>query len=156
MTFPSTSGTVQQDCAIAWNRARAVAGVIKDRATSLKGFSAAGTLTSSQVLDFGTFLADARAVLAQCAGVQGIAAYAQAQINDNTINIATEFLAMTGAADNVAAWLIANFPKTATTNELRAKTWSPDNSGRTVDVVFTAANTAGLRTNLDALIATIN
>lgn len=156
MTFPSRSGSVQDDCERAWGRARDLASQMKLATQDIKTVSLAGTMTSSQVLDYATKLAEIKASLQACAAVQGIQAYAQAQINDNTINVATEFNAMIAALDNVTSWLLANFPKTPTTNELRAKLFAGDNSGRTTDVVFSAAATSGFRTQLDALLATIN
>jgi hypothetical protein len=156
MTFPSRSGTVQDDCERAWGLARDLASQLKLATNDIKTVSLAGTMTSSQVLTFATRIAEIKVALLACASVVGIQTYAQAQINDNTINVATEFNAMVAAIDNVTSWLLTNFPKTPGTNELRAKLFSGDSSGRTVDVVFSAGATSGFRTQLDALLATIN
>lgn len=156
MAFPSRSGTVQDDCERAWRRARDLADQLKSETQFVRSASLAGTMTSTQALNYATRLADIKIGLQACAAVVGIQAYAQAQINDNTINVATEFNAMVAALDNVTSWLTVNFPKTSVTNELRAKLFSGDNSGRTVDVVFTSTSTSGFRTQLDALISTIN
>jgi hypothetical protein len=52
------------------------------------------------------------------------------------------------------AWVVTNFPKTATTNELRERTIGAD--GRTTSVMFAPATLATFRTVLDSLIATID
>lgn len=157
MAFPSSLGSVQEDLSRAWERARDVSGDVKQKAQGIRAKSAAGTMTSSDVLDFNTYLADKKLQFNAISALGApLAAYAQAQINNNAINIATEFTNMVAALDGVVAWTIANFPKTATTNELRARTFAVDNSGRTVDVVFTAVDTATYRTQLDALISAIN
>jgi hypothetical protein len=157
MAFPSSLGTAQENLNTAWDRARSFAGEVKRRAQDLRAKSAAGTMASGDVLDYTTFLADMKLEFNAIAALGSpLAAYAQAQLNDNTINIGTEFTNMVAALDNVVSWVVTNFPKTSGTNELRAQTFAPDNSGRTVDVVFSAASTSTFRTQLDALIAAIN
>jgi len=157
MAFPSNLGVVQEDLSRAWERARDVSGDVKQKAQAIRAKSAAGIMTSSDVLDFNTYLADTKLQFNAISALGApLASYAQAQINNNTINIATEFANMVAALDSVVAWVIANFPKTATTNELRAKTFTGDGSGRTVDVVFLAVDTASFRTQVDALIAAIS
>lgn len=150
MTFP-TRMTARE----AWDRAENFAKLVKSDTIQLRGASAAGTMTSGQALAYAVRLFNYKNEFNTLKNVPGVQAYAQAAINDNTINVATEFNNMVAAMDAVTSWLITNFPKTATTNELRAVTWNADNSGRTVDIVFTAAATSGFRTVLDALIATI-
>ena len=157
MAFPSDTGTTQEDLDTAWKRSRSIASQVKQRATDIRTKSLAGIMTSSDVLDFTTYLADQKLQFNAISALGApLAAYAQAQINNNTINIATEFANMVSALDGVVSWVLTNFPKTPTTNELRAVTFAVDNSGRTVNVVFTAGATSGLRTQLDALIAAIN
>lgn len=157
MSFPSSAGTRQDSLSLAWTSARSVAATIKDRATSLNTASLAGPVGSSAILDFATYLADAKANLQRAASTGGIAAYAQAQINDNTINIATEFSNMMTAIDGITSWIITNFPKdTVSGTFLLAKQFAGDNSGRTTDRTFTTAQLAGLRTALNTLIAAID
>jgi len=157
MAFPSDTGSATEDLAAAWARARSIAASIKLRTQSIRDQSLLNTLNSTQILDYSTFLADMRLALAAVAALGApLAAYAQAQLNDNAINISTEFSNMVSAVDGVAQWIVTNFPKTPGTNELRAKVFLGDNSGRTVDVVFSSASLGPFRTALDALLGTIN
>ena len=155
MSFPSATGTVQDSLAQAWATARSTASSIKSRAQALSTQAAAGNIGSSAILDFATYLADARLVLVKASQTGGIAAYAQAQINDNTLNVAAEFTAMMDGIDGTIAWVVANFPKDGS-GFLLARQFQAGGTGRTVDRQFTPAQTASLRTTLDALIATIN
>lgn len=150
MTFP-TRMTARE----AWDRAQTLAKILRSDAIAVRGASAAGTMTSGQALDLAIRLYGYKTEFNTLKNVAGVQAYAQSILNDNTINVATEYTNMIAAMDNVTSWLVTNFPKTATTNELRAVTWNADNSGRTVDVVFSASATATFRTALDGLTATI-
>jgi hypothetical protein len=153
MAFPSDLGTKSDDLTRAWARARSFAGAIKRDATNLKTLAAAGTAGASDILAFSVRLADAKAELAKSAAVPGIAAYAQEQINDPTLNVEAAFADMATAIDGCIAWIVANFPKDVG-GFLLAQTIAAD--GRPADRVFTAAGTATLRTQLDALITTID
>jgi hypothetical protein len=114
-------------------------------------------MTSTDVLEYVRQNYDAWIALGTLASISGMAEYAKAQVADPTIDIPGDFTAMRNAMVGVTNWVLANFPKTPTTNELRAYTFNPDNSGRLVDVIFNVpANTAPLRTALDTLIASIN
>ena len=155
VAFPSTSGSRQENVASAWERARSTAGAIKSRAQQLNAAAMAGNISSSLILGFATYLADARLAMQSAASVQGIAAYAQAQINDPTFDIVTSYNDLVTTIDATIAWVIANFPKDAS-GYLLATQFNANNSGRTVDRQFTPAQTAGLRTTLDTLIAAIN
>lgn len=152
MAFPSTAGSIPQTLSVAWETARAVAGTIKLQTQSLRTQSAQGNVGASQILNHLTFLADQKVRLQAIAALPGIAAYAQEQVNDPTLNVATEFNAMVAAMDGVRDWVIANFP--ASGGFLQAQSFQAD--GRTVDRQFSTATLATYRTQLDALIATIN
>jgi hypothetical protein len=155
MAFPSSTGTVQDSLAQAWATARNTASSIKGRAQALSTQAAAGSIGSSAILDFATYLADAKIALTKAAQTGGIAAYAQAQINDPNIDIAAEFTAMMGAIDTTTAWVVDNFPKDGS-GFLLARSFQAGSTGRTVDRQFTPAQTATLRTALDALADAIN
>ncbi len=154
MTFPSNSGTRQDNLDVAWNTARATAGNIKTRTTALRTMLNSNT-GSSAILTYATFLADARLILQKVATTPGIAAYAQQQINDGSINIAAEFTAMVSALDAVVSWIVTNFPKDGS-GFLLATQFDGANNGRTTDRQFTTVQTAGLRPALDNLLATID
>lgn len=153
MAFPSSNGSVQVSLAEAWADARAAAANVKSRAQQASSLSAAGTLTGDAALSLSTFLADSKVQLQRDAAVSGIAAYAQSQVGDPALNVATEFSNLLAALDAVVAWVVANFPKDGT-GRLLHQTLSA--AGRPTSAPFTAAQTAGLRTALDSLIAAIN
>lgn len=155
--FPTDQGTAPVSLDDAFRSMRKLAGVVKVETFSLRQRSAAGTMTSGDVLNYATILDDMRIQLTALATLgQPLASYAQSLLNDNSVNIVTEYNSMLTAMNGVTSWIVTNFPKTPTTNELRAKVFAPENNGRTVDVVFTAGATANLRTTLDALLATLN
>jgi len=153
--FPSSTGSRQLDLSIAWSSARAIAAQVKNQASSLRTSSAAGNVASGLILSVTNGLADAKAALNRSAACVGIAAYAQAQIADGTVDVAATFTAMLSAIDGVTSWVVTNFPKDGTGTLLATK-FNADNSGHTQDQQFTSAQTAGLRTALDALIAAID
>jgi hypothetical protein len=145
MAFPSSNGSVQISLAEAWGDARAAAANVKSRAQQASAASTAGTLTGDQALQLSTFLADAKVQLQRDA--------AQSQVGDPALNVATEFSGMLTALDAVVAWVVANFPKDASGRLLHQTLTA---AGRPVTAPFTAAQTAGLRTALDGLSASIN
>lgn len=153
MSFPSNTGTKQDDLAGAWAIARGIAAEVKTRSVLLRSTSLAGPISAWSIIDYATFLADAKVAFARCSSLSGINAYAQAQIGDATINVATEFSNMVSQLNATVAWIIANFPKDGG-GFLLAATWLAD--GRITYRTLTTAQTAGLRTALDALIATID
>jgi hypothetical protein len=149
MAFPS-----QTDAATAWQVIRSTAAEIKARSTSLNALSLAGSVGASVLLDYLDWLLDRRADLAAYASTPGLAAYAQGQVNNPSLNITTEFTAMTGAIDDLRTWMTTNFPQNGTgTAYLQAHTF--DANGRKVDRLFSTAALATFRTNLQAVIATI-
>jgi hypothetical protein len=127
MAFPSSSGTVKGNLSGAWDMARDIAGHIKMRAVNLRSASVAGAITSDTMLVYIANLAEWR----------------------------TSLIAISQLPGMVVSWVVTNFPKDGS-GFLLAKTFNADNSGRTVDRTFSAAQTAGLRTVLDTLIAAIN
>lgn len=156
MAFPSSNGTQGFTVAQALQLAQGVASIIKSQASNLSAQCAAGPVQASVILNLLTVLADAKLNLTKCAAVPGLATYAQAQTGD--ANIATEFTAMSSALDAVTQWVIANFPtgSDGTGTYLLVTQFTPDNTGRTQQRTFTTVQTAGLKTVLDALVATIN
>jgi hypothetical protein len=152
MAFPSNTGTVQQSLSEAWNRARQTATSIKSRSQGLRTKSEV-SLSSGDILLYSASMANAKVTLQALAAVEGLAAYAQEQVDDNTINIVVEFNAMMAQIDATIAWVITNFPKDGS-GFLLAQSLTA--AGRTQDRSFNPAQTASLRTALDALIATIN
>jgi hypothetical protein len=155
MAFPATGTTSADNLSDVWTFARAMAAQVRSRASTLSTMAAGSSTSASYVLDSATFFADGKAALLKASQVGGIGAYAQAQINDATVNVSTEFNSMMTAIDNVVAAIIANFPKDAQ-GRLLFLTWTADNSGRQTSSAFTAAQMAPVKTALDALVATIS
>ena len=131
---------------------------VRSRATQLKRLAsdastqmAAGNVSGNLVRQILDACITAKAEFAAAAQIQGLADYAQAQEGDPNYNVAAEFNAMTGAIDNVLAWIIANVPTNG--GYVQMEQWST--SGVTTRA-FTTAQTAGLRTVLDAFAATVS
>jgi hypothetical protein len=153
MAFPGAGGLVQDNLDEAWGLARALARDVKVTAQGVRNDSASGILKTSQIFQLTTLLADAKDRLNVIKAMTGMGPYAQEQVGDSGINIATEFNSMISAMDSVVSWVSTNFPKDGS-NFLLGWTMSP--AGRLVDRVFSAAATAGFRTELDALTSSIS
>ena len=113
----------------------------------------AGTVTANQVFQIVDNLRSPLQIFAQVAAIPGIAAYAQAQFNDATYDVATEFTNMVNTINAVVNWVVTNFPKD-TGGFAQAYTLTADGS-RTA-TVFTPAQTAGLTAAINAVIASIS
>jgi hypothetical protein len=107
------------------------------------------------VLDFATFLADAKAALNKASQVGGIGAYAQAQINDATVNVATEFNSMMSAIDNDCRHH-RQLPQGRVGAPPVPHVHGGQQRAQHVLERFTAAQMAPVKTALDALVATIS
>lgn len=153
MSFPSDGGTLKFGLSEAWQGIRRAASQIKQSATTLRDSSAAGSVASRAILNFVNLLRDKRVEMAAFAAVPGLAAYAQEQVDDPTLDIAAEYTAMVAAVDATITWVVDNFPKDAN-GWLLARTLTAQ--GQLQDRMFTTVALANLRTELDALIATID
>lgn len=150
MAFPSSSGTKAETLESAWSGARSSATKVKQMAGALKSASLAGPVPAQQILDFLAQLATQYDRLTVCAAVPGIGAYAANQVAG--FDSATEFNAVLAAIDGVRNWMIANFP--ASGGYILQRQF--DVAGRTTDRTFSTASLAGLRTQLDTLLAAID
>ena len=146
MAFPASTATLSEG----WINACRMALAMKRQAQEDRARMAAGPVPASLVLDMEPRLRDTKASLQQVAAIPGIAEYAQQQANNPALNVATEFTAMLNALDNVVAWIRTNYP--VHNGYLLSQTFGA--TGRQ-DRTFSAAETAGLRTVLDALIASV-
>jgi len=151
MAFPSEGGSTQS-LADLWRLVRGQAAAVKSRAQALRNASAVGNISTWQILDLTTLLADAKVRFQQAAAVSGLGAYAQAQIGNPALDVAAEFNAMLAQIDATVLWVQTNLPNDGT--YLLAVTLGTD--GRYAWRTFSSATTADLRTQLDALIATID
>jgi hypothetical protein len=155
MAFPSTSGSVQQNLSEVWSLTRSYVNTIKVRTQNLRNSSAIANVNAVTILEYATALADLKAQLQTIVTAPGLAAYAQEQINNNTINIVTEYNNMITTVDTTITWILTNLPKDGS-GYLLITQFAPENNGRTISRQFTPAETAGLRTVLDGLLATID
>lgn len=149
MAFPSGKNqlTLRQAFDVSRDKSRS----IKQGAIDIRSKSLAGTLTRKEVMEFPTSLADAIDDWNTALALPGIGQYARDQIDDQTINLGAEFTAMVNTATGVRAWIITNFPNSG--GFLLERSF--DVNGRMVLGTLTAGQTAGLRTELDLLIAAI-
>lgn len=136
----------------AYDEAKSTAASVKRLCTDTKAAALAGPISANVIRQLLDKLISAKAKFAEITAIPGIAAYAEAQEGDSAYDVSAEFTAMTSEVDGILNWVIANIP-TGTGGFVLTETWST--SGVSVRT-FSTAQTAGLRTELDALIATID
>jgi hypothetical protein len=151
MAFPSSSGSKADDLANAWGGVRSNAAHIKVYSQDLRSASAAGPIQAATIVLYADQLASAKAAFDRYTAVPGLAAYAREQVNDPALDIVAEYQTMAAQLVAVRDWIIANFPKDASGYLLYHQF---DAAGKIVQRTLSSAQTAGLRTQLDALIAT--
>ena len=147
MPFPASNGVLSD----VLEQVSRFALAMKRQVEATRARMAAGSVGSSEIIDLDIRLRGWRAEIVKAASTPGIAAYAQAQLGNAQLDVVAEFNGMVAAIDSVTAWIRANFPRDAN-GFLLERTWG--DSGP-VDRQFTSAQTAQLRTQLDALIATV-
>lgn len=148
MPFPASAQTQADALAMA----RRTATTLKSYAQKVRDVMVANTVSANQVENVMGEFKSAIEVWDAAKAVPGIAAYAQAQYDDATLDIAAEFTAMLTAAQAVRDWVIANVPTDASGWVLLHKY---EIDGAITVRQFTPAQTAGLRTALDSFIVTI-
>ena len=120
---------------------------------SLYGRSLGGNITAYAItIDLLPKLRAAYTVFLEAETVNGIAAYAQEQLGSPELDVVQEFAATKAAIEGVIAWVAANLPKDDD-GYLLIETMGPD--GSLSPRTFTPAQTAGLRTVLQAVMDTI-
>ena len=147
MAFPSFDSLAK-----AWLDALTLARTLKGQAQILRDTSAAGNIGFTLIERFFEFIVAANARFEQLKAVPGIAQYAKDQVDNQLIDIVAEFNAMQTAIVDVITWVTTNIPKDGSGYLLVRQI---DVGNNIVDRQFTPAQSAGLRTQLDALLATI-
>lgn len=150
MAFPSSNS---DDLASAWSAIRNSAAVVKRDSQTLHDRSAAGNIEAALILRYVESLANHNDAFARYTAVPGLAAYVREQVNNPAIDIVAEYNTMLAQINATKNWIAANFPKDGS-GYLLYHTLGAD--GRIVQRTLTPAQTAGLRTQLTALIATID
>jgi len=145
MAFP----TSREMLATGLSRAQSQASSIKRIAQNNRDRMAAGPITAGGVLSLLDNLSGALATFQGVAGLAGIAAYAQDQLGQD---VAPDFSAMIAEVTACRDWIVSALPKDGD-GYLLLETM--DAQGSRTERTFSTAATAGLRTALDALIATI-
>lgn len=125
---------------------------VKSEAVQMKASSVAGPVGANQVIDYVGQLAGHKEQLLLLASTPGLAAYAQSQYAAPGLDIAAEFAATIAQIDATRLWITTNLPTSG--GYLLEKSF--DGNGRSILRAFTPAELAGFRTQLDALIATID
>lgn len=125
---------------------------VKGLTSAINTAATAGFISSSSIFAYYARLKAERNRLNTLQSKPGLAAYAQSQYNNGALNIAAEFTLMFNAIDATLAWIETNLPKDGN-GFLLISTLGTNGP---VDRQFSQAETAGFRTQLAALLATIN
>lgn len=139
----------------------AVSEAYRDSVTTIKSIKAAaqsvitrsntGTMKANAVIELSKFFADSLDKLNIAKATLGIADYARAQHSDQSLDIVVEYNAVVNEVQLTIDWIFANFPTAG--GYVQRETLGAD--GRITQRVLSAAQTSGLRTQLTALLATI-
>jgi hypothetical protein len=151
VAFPSSSGSADLDTA--WSILRSQATRIKNEAANLRNLAAAGPLAAVLVVDLCQLLSSARTSILTASQTSGLEAYARTQINNPSLDLVAAYNAMSAQVTATIDWIRANFPKD---DDDYLLVLSIDVDGVKVWRTFTPEETAGLRTVLDSLVATID
>ena len=120
---------------------------VKRDAAALRSDSGSQATPFVRIQDFYRSLQARRADMTARAATPGLAAYAKDQENDQSYDVVAEFNVMRAAIVATEDWIVINMPATIAV------------SSSTSDIVladFSPGAMAGLRTQLDALIAAID
>ncbi len=149
MAFPATTLTSQQ----AWDRIRRQALDIRDIVQALRNDSAAGNTERRRYVFTQRRLQIAIDEWDALSTTPGLQAYARDQLDDQTLNLATEFTQMRAAAIALRDWIFANVPTHAGTGAQLLTAYSVDGLG--TELTFNTGQTGQFRTEADTFLATI-
>ena len=153
MAYPASTKTLQT-----WVQdVDRQASLLKQAAQQQHALSLAGTLNTDFVRRFYDLLKQTHVFFTTAAAVDGIGAYVTAEKQGIVANPVAEFQAMQAAVAATISWLNTNVPQGSFggNNYKLGWTFPADNTTPSAPLTFTAAQTAGYRTELSALIATI-
>lgn len=151
MTFPSSNNTTS--LATILSTMQALAGQTKSQAQSAHATMAAQSVDTNfifQTLDRLNWLITTFNAWVSTAGLD---AYAAENLPGYSGTLTVDTAAVVSAAQTCIDWVVANFPKDSTNTYILAESVSAD--GTRVLRQFTPTQTAGFRTTIQALIATI-
>ena len=153
MSFPTNTGTRKTGPAQAWESIKGTFGQVKVNTANLRNDSAAGDIAADRVTRYVAMLSDSLDNLAAAVSVPGLLAYAQEQLNDPAFQVVTEYTAARNEMTACRDWIVANFPADGGGYLLYH---SFGVGGRITVRTFAPAVLAGLRTQLDLLLATLD
>lgn len=146
------SGASQLTLEQALTNTRTKERLVRQTVVDIRDASLAGDISRNKIMLLPTTIADALDVWNAAAAVTGISQYTKDQVADQALNVVTQFNTMVAEATSVRNWIIANFPANA--GFLLERSF--DANGRMVLGTLSTAQTAGLRTELNKLIAAID
>ena len=151
--FPTQTGSIPLTLDEGLAAARNIATQLKNNLTNswLPGAQSSG-LSALAVLGIPQMLVSWMATLNVAAALNGMAAYAQAQLNNDT-NIVTQFNGMITAMQGVVSWIDTNFP--AANGYLTYAQLNPT-TGAITYTTFTPSQLTGLVTALQTLQAALD
>jgi hypothetical protein len=134
---------------------KALAGQIKQSSIDVRDASAAGPLGLQVVQQYVDNLATSKEQLDRWTAVPNLLQYVRDQINSPTYDLVADYNAMKTQITATTSWIATNFPNDGSANKyLLYVSLGP--TGHPIYRTLTTAQLAGLRTQLDALIATID
>jgi hypothetical protein len=148
MAFPSTADPLSRALLDVQTEARS----LKQYVTDVRAQCAAGPVSANLIVELYLRLVQANTRFTAAAAVTGLGQYAKDQFSNQALDVVAEFTAMSTAVVACGTWIINNMPKDAGGYLLKDQLTPAGVSVRS----FTSAETAGLRTQLDALLATVN
>jgi hypothetical protein len=125
---------------------------VKNEATSVGAAATAGDITASRILGLSGNLRSASLNMAERAVTPGLVNYAKTQEDDPAYDVGADYAAMMQGINAVVAWISTNLPTSG--GYLQTDTLNVD--GSITSRSFPSAQTAGLVTQLTALVALID
>jgi hypothetical protein len=152
MSFPSSSSLTLED-ALKSLRDKALS--VKTTSTNIRAQSLAGGTPYSSILNYMTALRGYKAQMASLYNITGLSAYAQEQLGNgfSSINVVTEYNTMIATLDSTVQWIAANLNKDGSNYALAVQIAA---DGVLTERTYGSGALAGLRTQIDALLATIS
>jgi hypothetical protein len=126
---------------------------IKAQAIAALGQLQSGNVDANWIFNAVDIMRDAITRFNLYKNVAGLNAYATAQVSGYAGTMTTDITTTIAAIQDCMDWIVANFPKDTTAVYILAFTMAAD--GSRTPRLFTPAQTAGLQTKLQTLIATI-
>lgn len=148
MAFRATSVTTQR----AYQQVKGAAANVRANCSAFISKLAAENASYALLRDVYVLLHNAGAQLSSLASTPGLAEYAAAQEGDPQYDVVAEFTALQAAIANVLTWMQSNVPVNVTA--VSPVGWPTSES--LIATTFTPEQTAGLRTQLAAVIAAIS